>query len=55
MGFEEPRVLSDNVHDIRSDDGLVILTPFDFAQTEQVLDDRHQKPLLRLLIYTQSV
>jgi hypothetical protein len=41
VGFEEAGVLSDNVHDIRSDNGFVVLSALDFAETEQVLDNCH--------------
>ena len=37
--LEEARVLSDDVHDIGSNDGLVVLAPLDFAEAEKVLDD----------------
>ena len=30
--LEEPRVLADDIHDIRRDDGLVVLPALDFAK-----------------------
>ena len=31
MGFQEARVLTDDVHDIGGDDGFVVLSTFDLA------------------------
>lgn len=50
MSLEESRILSDNVHDIRSNDSLVVLSTFHFDETEQLLDDSDEESLLRLLI-----
>ena len=54
MCLQETRILSDNVHDIRRNDGLVVLATFNFAEAEKILDDRHQETFLRLLIYDGS-
>lgn len=48
--LEESRVLADNVHDIRRDHGLIVLSTLDFAQPKQILDDRDQESLLGLLV-----
>lgn len=50
MCLQEARILPDNVHDIRGNDGLVIFTTFNFAETEKILDDRYQEPFLGFLI-----
>lgn len=50
MGFEETRVLANDVHDIRCDDRLVILPSLDLAQAQEVLDNRDQKPFLGFLV-----
>ena len=49
--LEESRILADDIHDIGSYDGLVVFTTFNFAETEQILDDRDQESLLRFLIW----
>lgn len=54
MCLQETRILSDNVHDIRRNDGLVVFPPFDFAEAEKILDDRHQETFLGFLIYYDS-
>lgn len=51
MCFQEARILSNNVHYVRSDDSLVVLAAFDLAEAKQILDDGHQKTLLGLLVY----
>jgi hypothetical protein len=51
MRLKESRVLSDNVHNIRSADSLVVLSAFHLSQTEKVLDHRDQETLFGLLIY----
>lgn len=35
--LQEPRVLSHHVHDVRRDDGLVVLSPLHLAQVQQIL------------------
>ena len=51
MGAEETRILSNDVHDVRGDDGLVVFALLLLAQTEQVLDDGDQEPLLVLFVH----
>jgi len=48
--LEEAWILTNDIHDIGRDDGLVILASLHFHQTQKLLDDRHQEPLLRLFI-----
>ena len=43
-----PGVLAHDVHDVRGDDGLVVLPLLLLAEAQQVLDHRHQEPLLVL-------
>ncbi len=50
MRFEEPRVLANNVHDIRRADGLVVLAALHLCKTKQVFDDCDKESFLRLLI-----
>jgi hypothetical protein len=50
MRLEKARVLTNNIHDIGRDDGLVILASLHLHQAEELLDDRHQESLLRLFI-----
>ena len=51
VSSEESGVLSHHVHDVGSDDGLVVFAPLLFAQTQEVLDDGHQEPFLVLLVH----
>lgn len=51
MRLQEARVLSDDVHNIGRDDGLVVLPALDLAQAQKVLDDGDQEALLLLLVY----
>jgi hypothetical protein len=50
MGLEEPRVLPDDIHYVRCHDRLVVFAALNLAKTKQVLDDRHEKTLLRFLV-----
>ena len=52
--FEEARVLADDVHDVRGDDGLVVLAALDLAQTEKVLDDGDEEALFGLFVYRRG-
>ncbi len=52
--LEEARVLTDDVHDVRCDDRLVVLAALLLAQTQQVLYDNHQKSLLLLLAHRSA-
>mmetsp|Transcript_106817 Transcript_106817/g.300286 ORF Transcript_106817/g.300286 Transcript_106817/m.300286 type:complete len:282 (-) Transcript_106817:1213-2058(-) len=47
-------VLSDDVHDVACDDSLVFLAALHFAKAQQVLDDRHQEPLLVALKHSAA-
>ena len=51
MSFEKPRVLSDNVHDVRGNHGLVVLAALHLCQTEEILDDGYQEALLGFLVH----
>ena len=51
MSPEEPGILPHDVHDVRGDDGLVVLALLLLAQAQQVLDDGDEKPLLVLLVH----
>ena len=51
VSAEESWVLSDHVHDVGGDDGLVVLASLLLTQTEELLDHRHQEPLLVLLMH----
>jgi hypothetical protein len=48
--LQEPRVLSDNVHDVGRADSLVVFASLLFGQAEQVLDDGDQETLLGLFV-----
>ena len=50
MGFEEPWILPDDVHDIGGDDSLVVLSPLHLCQAQEVLDNSDEEPLLDILI-----
>jgi hypothetical protein len=50
MGLEEARVLSDDVHDIRRNDGLVVLAALNLTKTQEILDYCDKEALLSLLI-----
>jgi hypothetical protein len=49
--LQESWVLSNNIHDIRCDNGLVILATLDFAQPKQIFDNGNQKPFFCFLIF----
>ena len=50
MRLEEPRVLTDDIHDVGCDDGLVVFSALDFAQSKKVLNDGDQETLLCLFV-----
>lgn len=50
MRFEEARILTDDVHNVGSDDGLVVLSSLHLGQAEQLFDDVDQEALLVLLV-----
>ena len=52
--LQEPRILPDNVHDIRRADGFVILAALHFGQAKEILDDSDQEPFLRLLVCVRA-
>lgn len=54
MCLEESGVLSDDVHDIGSNDGFVVLSAFDLTKPEQILDDGHQKAFLGFFVWENS-
>ena len=47
--FEEPRILPNNIHNIRGNDSLIVLATFHFGETQQVLDHSHKETLLCFL------
>jgi len=51
VGFEEPWVLSDDVHDVGGDDRFVVFAPLHLCQAQEILDDGDKEPLLDVLIY----
>jgi hypothetical protein len=50
MGLQKSRVLANDVHDVGSDDGLVVLASLHLGKTEKLLDDGDQKAFLRFLV-----
>ena len=52
--LEEARVLADDVHDVRGDDGLVVLAALDLAQAEEVLDDGDEEALFGLFVWKEG-
>lgn len=50
MRFQEPRILADDVHDIRRDNRLVVLATLKFYKSQELLDDSHKETLFLLLI-----
>ena len=38
--LEEPRILSDDVHDVTSDDSLVVLSALHLSQAKEILNHR---------------
>lgn len=49
--FQESRVLADDVHDVGSDDGLVVFAALQLDKPKQLFDDRYKKSFLRVLIF----
>jgi hypothetical protein len=39
MCFEESRVLTDDVHDVRRDNGFVVFATLALAETKKIFDD----------------
>jgi hypothetical protein len=50
VGFEESRVLADDVHDIGCDHGFVVFATLDLAETQKIFDDGHKEAFLGLLV-----
>ena len=50
MRFEEARILANDVHDIRGNDGFVILAALNLTQPKEILDDDDEEALLVVLI-----
>ncbi len=50
MCLQKSRILSDDVHNVRRDNRLVVLPSLDFTEAKKVLDDGDQKALLRFLV-----
>ena len=48
--LQESGVLTDDVHNVRCNNSLVVLPSFNLAQTQQILDNGHQEALLCLLV-----
>lgn len=53
VGFQEARVLPNNVHDVACHHGLVVLAAFHLCEPQQILDDGDQEPFFRLFIHGQ--
>lgn len=51
MRTEEARILTDDVHNIGGNDGLVVLSTLRLTQAEQLLDHNNQETLLVLLMH----
>ena len=51
MGFEEPWVLSNDVHNIGSDDSLVVLAPLHLCQAQEIFDNSDKESFLNVLVY----
>mmetsp|Transcript_94703 Transcript_94703/g.187646 ORF Transcript_94703/g.187646 Transcript_94703/m.187646 type:complete len:219 (-) Transcript_94703:1408-2064(-) len=51
MCSQKPRVLANNIHDVACHDGLVLFATLHLAQTEQILDHRHEETLFILLMH----
>lgn len=52
VSFKETRILTDDVHDIRSDDSLVVLSSFHLGQTQKICEVREVRRQLSLRIAT---
>ncbi len=51
MSLEETGVLSDDIHDIRRNDGLVVLAALHLGKAQEFLDESNQESLLSFLVY----
>jgi hypothetical protein len=50
MCLEESGVLSNDIHDIRCHDGLVVFAPLDFAEAKQVFYNSNEESLFGFFI-----
>lgn len=50
MGFEESRILTDNIHNVGSTDSLIVLASLHLSKTKEILDDSHKEALFSLLV-----
>jgi hypothetical protein len=50
MSLEEARILPNDIHDVRGNDGLVIFPALDFTKAKEILDDGDQKSFFGFLI-----
>lgn len=48
--LQEARILADDVHDIRGNDSFVVFASFDFAQSQEILDDSNKEAFFGLLV-----
>jgi hypothetical protein len=53
MSLEEAGVLSDDVHNVTGDNGLVVFASLHLSKTEEVLNDSNKEPLLCLFVHRQ--
>jgi len=51
MSFEEPRVLSNDIHDVGRHDSFVVFTALHLCETKQILNDCDEETLFRLLVH----
>ena len=51
MCFQEARILSDDVHNVRRNNSLVVFATLNFAESEKIFDDGDQEALFGLFIY----
>jgi len=52
VGLQETRVLTDNIHDITSHNGLVVFATLLLSQAQKILDNGDQESLLSFLIHS---
>ena len=48
--LQESGILTDNIHDVGGDDGLIVFSALDLAKTKEIFDDSDEEALLSLLI-----
>lgn len=51
MGFQEARVLADDVHDVTGDHSLVVLSTLQLCESKEILDDRDKEAFFGLLVH----